>query len=55
MFITNTEETAKKIAIEKKKSYGWSVFGQGKWYVGTEEELKKIGVLDPITPTECKL
>ena len=40
----NNEKMAKKIAKEDGLLYGMSVFG-GKWYTGTREQLKKIGVV----------
>lgn len=42
-----SEENAKKEAKAKNLFYGWSIFSSG-WYVGTKEQLIKIGVLDPI-------
>jgi len=39
------EDLAKEQAGEEGLFYGWSVFG-GDWYVGTEEQLAKIGVFE---------
>ena len=40
------ERAAKKEAHERRAYYGWSVLSHG-WYVGTVEQLKKIGVSHP--------
>jgi hypothetical protein len=44
MFTCNSESVAKAIAAENKTCYGFSVFG--KFYVGTSDELRKIGVVE---------
>lgn len=49
MFKCNNEETASAIANENKTQYGMSVF-DGKWYAGTVEQLKAIGVATVKTP-----
>jgi len=41
----NNEKLAKQLAKEDKLFYGMSVF-DGKFYIGTEEQLKKIGCVD---------
>lgn len=38
------EEVAKKFAEERGQHYGHSIF-EGGWWVGTKEELAKIGVV----------
>jgi hypothetical protein len=45
MYKVNNAEMAKELAKEYNLSYGMSLF-DGKWYVGSPEELKKIGVTD---------
>jgi hypothetical protein len=45
MYRCRIEKVAREIATEKSASYGMSVF-DGAWYVGTAEELRKIGVVD---------
>jgi len=44
MFKANTEETARELAREHNLSHGFSVF-DGKWYVGTTEQLAAIGCI----------
>lgn len=41
------ERNAKSQAIELGMFYGWSVISPG-WYVGEYDELKNIGVLEPL-------
>lgn len=45
----NSGETARAIASERRQSFGWSVHG-GAWYVGSPEELRRIGCADVGTP-----
>jgi hypothetical protein len=47
MFKFGAEAPAREKAEELKLFYGWSVFALGWWFVGTEEELKGIGVVEP--------
>jgi len=49
MYKFNSEKEAIEKAKELDLCYGWSIFSTG-WYVGSEQELKKIGVLDSIKP-----
>lgn len=44
MMRCRVEEVAKKFAEERGQHYGHSVF-EGGWWVGTKEELSKIGVV----------
>lgn len=48
MYKCRTSEVAKSIAKENNLCYGLSVFGDNSghpsWYVGTLEQLEKIGV-----------
>lgn len=46
MFKFTNEKAAKKAAKEKGLYYGFAVFG-GEFYVGTEKQLKKIGIVKP--------
>jgi hypothetical protein len=48
MFKVGSKETAQKIARDLALYHGWSIFG-GHYYVGTESELLKVGVLDPVS------
>jgi len=48
MFRAKIEKVAADLAKEHGLSYGWSVFGD--WFVGTEEQLAKIGVTEVKTP-----
>lgn len=48
----NSGETARVIASERHASFSWSVFN-GAWYVGTPEQLQKIGCVDIGTPAPC--
>lgn len=45
MYKANNADMAKELAKEHNLNYGMSIF-DGKWYVGSPEELKKIGVTD---------
>ena len=40
-------KVAAKIAEKDRNYYGWTVFG-GDWFVGTPEELDRIGVAVPM-------
>lgn len=53
MYKVNNVTMAKERAKESNLSYGMSIF-DGKWYVGSPEELKEIGVID-IDKSERKL
>lgn len=46
MMRVGSEATARAFALERRACFGWSVFG-GAWYVGTAEQLRAIGVLEP--------
>lgn len=50
MLRMGSEESARAAASEDGLAYGWSVFCPSGWYVGTPEELRAIGVIDPSTP-----
>ena len=45
MYKTKNEQTAIELAIENNYTYGVSIF-DGQYYVGTKEELTRIGVVD---------
>lgn len=49
MIKCNSEDCASKFAAERSEYYGWSIFSPG-WFVGTKEQLTKIGVTNPIKP-----
>ncbi len=53
----STEMRAMVLAVERGLSFGWSVHGGpgGAYYIGTSDELLKIGVLEPITPPSNKV
>ncbi len=44
MYSCNTEKMARELAAKDGLRYGWSVFG--KFYVGTSEELGRVGVVE---------
>ena len=44
------EDYAIQMAEEQGAFYGMSVF-DGKWYIGTEEEVKNVGVVEPKSPS----
>lgn len=50
MFRCKNEETAKKLAKENNCYYGYSVFNSSNpdmvWYIGTVDELRKIGIME---------
>jgi hypothetical protein len=45
MYKCTSEKLAQSLAKDFGLSYGWSVFGG--WFVGTAEQLGKIGVTTP--------
>jgi len=47
MYKTRAVEEARAIAAHKELFYGWSVFASG-WFVGTRDELEKVGVHTPL-------
>lgn len=47
MYKVPSVEQARAIATEKQLFYGWSVFTAG-WFIGTEQELKAMGVHSPV-------
>lgn len=51
MFRVQTAEQAERIAAREGLRYGWSVFASG-WFVGTAEELSRIGCNDTFAPGE---
>lgn len=54
MFKTHNPKVAMELAREHGHHYGLSTFpdatGQTAWLVGTAEELRRCGVVDPIDP-----
>ena len=42
------QDAAREHARDARLYYGFSVFGPGGWYVGTFEQLRAVGVVDPI-------
>lgn len=50
MLACKTEDAAKAFAKERNAHYGFSAFPHPRgftWYVGTLDELRKIGVVEP--------
>lgn len=55
MIVFGLELHAREEAFRREQPYGFSALQHGsnphlRWYVGTEEELKKVGVVDIIYP-----
>lgn len=52
MFTTKNEQTAQKLAHDHGSYYGFSVFQPKAFYVGSVDELLRIGVAGPINPVD---
>jgi len=52
MYRCNNKDTAEHLAKINKLLYGFSVLDHKSWYVGTKEQLVKIGVYETNTPSK---
>ena len=51
MIKCNNNKVAEQLAADNGLSYGSSIFPpRSVWYVGSDRDLKEIGVLDPRKP-----